>query len=127
MFQIGGEFLFEDGALTWCHRMTHMRNHTEVHDLMKVLDLEPPSAGLEEEEEEGSIVSPPDSPQSQKSQALSTRLIISNPVIIGSSTGLGADYPSSLRSTSRQPNKLRKKNVRMWSRSPNRLATPKSQ
>ena len=37
--QIGGEFLFEDGSMTWCHRMTNTRNHTEADDLKRLLRL----------------------------------------------------------------------------------------
>ncbi len=38
MFQIGGEFLFEDGEVVWCHRMKHMRNREyDYNDLVIVL------------------------------------------------------------------------------------------
>lgn len=41
--RVGGEFLFElsqEGGKTisWCHRMTTTRDHTEVKELAKVLD-----------------------------------------------------------------------------------------
>lgn len=39
-FQIGGEFLFEDGEVIWCHRMRHYRNHVEISDIRRLLDLE---------------------------------------------------------------------------------------
>ncbi|KAF1824444.1 uncharacterized protein K489DRAFT_315858 [Dissoconium aciculare CBS 342.82] len=38
--QVGGEFLFEDGQVLWCHRMKHYRNHAEVPVLRKLLDLD---------------------------------------------------------------------------------------
>ncbi|KAH9845006.1 Thioredoxin-like protein AAED1, partial [Teratosphaeria destructans] len=38
--QIGGEFLFDEGEVVWCHRMGNMRNHTEVRQLRKLLELE---------------------------------------------------------------------------------------
>jgi hypothetical protein len=40
LMQIGGEFLFEDGQVLWCHRMRHYRNHAEVPVLRKLLDLD---------------------------------------------------------------------------------------
>ncbi|CAK1356545.1 hypothetical protein CB0940_12151 [Cercospora beticola] len=39
-FQIGGEFLFEDGQAIWCHRMKNYRNHAEVKVLRKLLELD---------------------------------------------------------------------------------------
>ena len=38
--QIGGEFLFENGDVTWCHRMEHTRDHTEVPEIRKQLRLD---------------------------------------------------------------------------------------
>lgn len=38
--QIGGEFLFENGEVIWCHRMTTYRNHAEVRFLRKLLQLD---------------------------------------------------------------------------------------
>ncbi|KAK0282971.1 hypothetical protein LTR35_006763 [Friedmanniomyces endolithicus] len=38
--QIGGEFLFEDGEVVWCHRMRDYRGHAEVGVLREVLGLE---------------------------------------------------------------------------------------
>lgn len=38
--QIGGEFLFEDGEVVWCHRMRNYRNHAEVAVLRKLLELD---------------------------------------------------------------------------------------
>nr|UBX54503.1 hypothetical protein [Aspergillus sp.] len=35
--QVGGEVLFERGAVTWCHRMTTTRDHTEVARLAEIL------------------------------------------------------------------------------------------
>ncbi|GAB7361538.1 hypothetical protein MBLNU230_g1592t1 [Neophaeotheca triangularis] len=40
MFQIGGEFLFEEGNVRWCHRMKNMRGHAEVEDIKRVLGME---------------------------------------------------------------------------------------
>lgn len=39
-FQIGGEFLFEEGQVVWCHRMRNYRNHAEVGVIRKLLDLD---------------------------------------------------------------------------------------
>lgn len=38
--QIGGEFLFENGDVAWCHRMRHYRDHTEVDTLRRLLDID---------------------------------------------------------------------------------------
>jgi len=38
--QIGGEFLFDDGEVVWCHRMKNYRNHAEVSLLRKLLELD---------------------------------------------------------------------------------------
>lgn len=38
--QVGGEFLFEDGVVTWCHRMRNTRDHAEIPVLRKALGLE---------------------------------------------------------------------------------------
>jgi hypothetical protein len=38
--QIGGEFLFENGDVLWCHRMTTYRNHAEVGYLRRLLQLD---------------------------------------------------------------------------------------
>ncbi|KAF2860739.1 hypothetical protein K470DRAFT_206002, partial [Piedraia hortae CBS 480.64] len=40
MMQIGGEFLFDDGDVIWCHRMRNYRDHTEVTDLRRLLELD---------------------------------------------------------------------------------------
>jgi hypothetical protein len=40
IFQIGGEFLFEEGEVVWCHRMRNYRNHAEVSVIRKVLELD---------------------------------------------------------------------------------------
>lgn len=40
LFQIGGEFLLEDGEVIWCHRMRHARDHVEVADLRRLLELD---------------------------------------------------------------------------------------
>ena len=37
--QIGGEFLFENGRMTWCHKMKYTRDHTEVKDLKILLGI----------------------------------------------------------------------------------------
>lgn len=42
--RVGGEFLFEPSqeqggkTISWCHRMTTTRDHTEAKELAKVLD-----------------------------------------------------------------------------------------
>ncbi|KAK5675336.1 hypothetical protein LTS10_012102 [Elasticomyces elasticus] len=38
--QIGGEFLFEDGEVVWCHRMRDYRGHAEVGVLRRLLELD---------------------------------------------------------------------------------------
>jgi hypothetical protein len=38
--QVGGEFLFEDGRVIWCHRMKNFRNHAEVKVLRRLLELD---------------------------------------------------------------------------------------
>lgn len=35
--QVGGEFVFENGQVTWCHRMRNTRGHAEVPELRAVL------------------------------------------------------------------------------------------
>lgn len=37
--QLGGEMLFEDGEVTWCHRMRNTRDHTEIAVLKEVLGV----------------------------------------------------------------------------------------
>lgn len=37
--QVGGDFLFEEGEATWCHRMQNTRDHTSVADLKTVLQI----------------------------------------------------------------------------------------
>ncbi|KAG0642489.1 AhpC/TSA antioxidant enzyme-domain-containing protein [Tuber brumale] len=37
--QNGGEWMWENGKLVWCHRMKNTRDHLEVEDLKKVLRL----------------------------------------------------------------------------------------
>lgn len=38
--QIGGEFLFDEGQVVWCHRMRHYRNHAEISVLRKLLEID---------------------------------------------------------------------------------------
>lgn len=40
LLQIGGEFLFEDGEVVWCHRMRNMRDHAEMSVIRKILELD---------------------------------------------------------------------------------------
>jgi len=40
LFQIGGEFLFQDGEVHWCHRMRNMRGHAEIEVIRRVLQIE---------------------------------------------------------------------------------------
>ncbi|CAK4034414.1 Hypothetical predicted protein [Lecanosticta acicola] len=40
LFQIGGEFMFDDGQVVWCHRMKNYRNHTDTKLLRKILGLD---------------------------------------------------------------------------------------
>lgn len=46
--QVGGEFLFDDGNLVWCHRMKNTRDHGEIPVLKQVLGF-----GLVKEDAEG--------------------------------------------------------------------------
>jgi hypothetical protein len=38
--QIGGEFLFENGQVVWCHRMRDYRGHAEIETLRRLVGLE---------------------------------------------------------------------------------------
>jgi len=38
--QVGGEFLFENGQVIWCHRMRNTRDHAEIPELRKLLGLD---------------------------------------------------------------------------------------
>jgi len=40
LLQVGGEFLFQDGEVHWCHRMRNMRGHAEVDVIRRVLQIE---------------------------------------------------------------------------------------
>ncbi|KAI9784563.1 MAG: hypothetical protein M1839_001785 [Geoglossum umbratile] len=37
--QVGGEFLFEEGKVVWCHRMKNTRDHSEIPELRRILGL----------------------------------------------------------------------------------------
>ena len=37
--QVGGDFLFEDGEVVWCHRMRNTRDHTSIPELKRLLGL----------------------------------------------------------------------------------------
>lgn len=39
-WQVGGEFLIENGEVLWCHRMASTRDHTEIPELRRVLGLD---------------------------------------------------------------------------------------
>lgn len=39
--QNGGEFVFEDGKVSWCHRMKNTRDHTEVVELQNIIGMVP--------------------------------------------------------------------------------------
>ena len=38
--QVGGEFMFENERVTWCHRMKNTRDHAEIPETRKVLGLD---------------------------------------------------------------------------------------
>ncbi|KAJ9626896.1 hypothetical protein H2203_003352 [Taxawa tesnikishii (nom. ined.)] len=38
--QIGGEFLFQNGQVIWCHRMKNYRGHAEIQVLKQLLEIE---------------------------------------------------------------------------------------
>lgn len=40
LLQIGGEFLFEDGEVVWCHRMRNYRGHAEMDVIRRVLHVD---------------------------------------------------------------------------------------
>ncbi|KAF2227535.1 AhpC/TSA antioxidant enzyme-domain-containing protein [Elsinoe ampelina] len=40
LFQIGGEFLFQEGQVVWCHRMRNYRGHAEMDVIRRILDIE---------------------------------------------------------------------------------------
>jgi len=40
LLQVGGEFLFEEGAPVWCRRMMTYRDHTEMKILKRVLEMD---------------------------------------------------------------------------------------
>lgn len=39
--QVGGDFLFENGKVTWCHRMRNVDDHTDLAKIRKLLRLPP--------------------------------------------------------------------------------------
>ncbi|KAL8811158.1 MAG: hypothetical protein Q9223_005058 [Gallowayella weberi] len=39
-WQVGGEFIFEDAQVTWCHRMKNTRDHAEVPEMRRQLGLD---------------------------------------------------------------------------------------
>lgn len=39
-WQVGGEFIFETGEVSWCHRMKNTRDHAEVSELRERLGLD---------------------------------------------------------------------------------------
>ncbi|KAL8942924.1 MAG: hypothetical protein Q9216_001399 [Gyalolechia sp. 2 TL-2023] len=39
-WQVGGEFLFEDGGVSWCHRMRNTRDHAEIPETRRRLGLD---------------------------------------------------------------------------------------
>ncbi|KAI9680628.1 MAG: hypothetical protein M1817_004068 [Caeruleum heppii] len=49
--QVGGEFLFDDGKVTWCHRMRNTRDHAEMPALRRLLGFDGPTADAKSEAE----------------------------------------------------------------------------
>ncbi|KAL8900324.1 MAG: hypothetical protein Q9207_005751 [Kuettlingeria erythrocarpa] len=39
-WQVGGEFLFENGQVSWCHRMKNTRDHAEIPETRRQLGLD---------------------------------------------------------------------------------------
>ena len=39
-WQVGGEFIFEDGQIIWCHRMRNTRDHAEIPETRRQLGLD---------------------------------------------------------------------------------------
>ena len=40
MLWVGGEFLFRDSEVVWCHRMKTYRGHAEIDVVKKILEVE---------------------------------------------------------------------------------------
>lgn len=40
ILQLGGEFLFQDGEVIWCHRMRNYRGHAEMETIKRILDID---------------------------------------------------------------------------------------
>lgn len=40
MLWVGGEFLFRDQEVAWCHRMKTYRGHAEIDVVKKILEVE---------------------------------------------------------------------------------------
>lgn len=40
--QVGGEFMFENGEVVWCHRMRNTRDHAEIPELTRVIGFDGP-------------------------------------------------------------------------------------
>jgi len=38
--QVGGEFMFEEGKVVWCHRMRNTRDHAQVPELRRIIGLD---------------------------------------------------------------------------------------
>ncbi|OCL06765.1 hypothetical protein AOQ84DRAFT_296320 [Glonium stellatum] len=38
--QVGGEFIFEEGKVVWCHRMRNTRDHAQVPELRRLIGLD---------------------------------------------------------------------------------------
>ena len=58
--QVGGEFLFEDEKVVWCHRMRNTRDHAEVEELKRIVGLEPghDATGMETQKKRRSTMRP---------------------------------------------------------------------
>jgi hypothetical protein len=37
---IGGEFMFKDGTMTWCHRMKNYRGHSDIEVIKRLLGVD---------------------------------------------------------------------------------------
>lgn len=39
-YQVGGEFIFDKGKVSWCHRMRNTRDHAEIPELRAALEMD---------------------------------------------------------------------------------------
>ncbi|KAI9823773.1 MAG: hypothetical protein M1832_002330 [Thelocarpon impressellum] len=75
--QVGGEFMFDEGKVVWCHRMRNTRDHAEIPELRRVLgfaDVEGDTPAKEEVLAASSLSAP--SPAATKRRSLAVGNVI---------------------------------------------------